>query len=149
MWECVQGVTELTKPYRCADGWWNSVLNQIRVSQLTDDNYGFLHGMKTSVPGSWLDDSVRCGNHFCAGLPASWRDMRKGGASWQQMQCMECNTCQTDRASRRRVLEEGVTLESEEMENVPSAVPNNDLRYEINKLRARLFAVRHNAQVPC
>eukprot|EP00959_Pyramimonas_sp_CCMP1952_P368434 7717526-Pyramimonas_sp.AAC.1 len=57
MWDCVQGVTELTRPYRCLDRWWNSVLDEIRVSQLSNDNYGFLHGLETSVPGSWVGEA--------------------------------------------------------------------------------------------
>lgn len=140
-------VTELIKPYRCAGDWRNPVLNQVRVSQLSDDNFAFLHRLETKVPGSWLYDKPQCGNMICAGLPASWRDMRGHGASWQQLQCMECNTCHSDRASRRRALEEGVTLEIDEVECTPSAVPNNDLRYEINKLRAGFFVVKHNAQL--
>ena len=54
MWQCVQGDTELTVPYRCEDAWWNSVLNQIRVLQLSDEDYAFLHGTETTLPGSWL-----------------------------------------------------------------------------------------------
>ena len=38
-------------------------------------------------------------------------------------------------------------LSSAEFENVPCAVPNNDMRYEINKQRARLYAARHHYQL--
>ena len=55
MWQSVQGVTELTLPFRCEDAWWNSVLNQIRVLQISDDDHAFLHGTETTVPGSWLN----------------------------------------------------------------------------------------------
>ena len=34
-----------------------------------------------------------------------------------------------------------------ELELVPCAVPNNDLRYEINKIRSQLYARKHDKQI--
>ena len=61
---------------------------------------------------------------------------------------MECNVCQIERERRRRVLEEGEIdgLESK-WAFAPRAVPNNDVRYELNKLQARRFAQKHNVQL--
>eukprot|EP00959_Pyramimonas_sp_CCMP1952_P119184 2491676-Pyramimonas_sp.AAC.1 len=60
---------------------------------------------------------------------------------------MECSVCRADRQSRRRVILHADGMGGADMEAVPCAVPNNDLRYEINKLRARLYAVRHGVQL--
>ena len=49
--ECVQGMTELTRRFRCEDEWWDVVLDEIRTLQLSNDNLAFLHGLPTSVPG--------------------------------------------------------------------------------------------------
>ena len=86
MWQSVQGVTELTVPYRCEDASWISVLNQIRVLQLSDGDYAFLHGTETTVPGSWLNGTPACGNNTCAELQAKWATMVSAGAPWEARQ---------------------------------------------------------------
>ena len=70
------------------------------------------------------------------------------GSSWPAKQRMECNICQIERKSRRRAHEEGEIdgLESK-WAFAPRAVPNNDVRYELNKLQARRFAQKHNLQL--
>ena len=127
--------------------WWNSVLNQIRVLQLSDEDYAFLHGSETTVPGSWLNGQPDCGNRSCAVLQEKWRSMEEQGVSWENRRRMECATCSRERESRHRVLREDAQLDGPRFEHIPCAVPNNDLRYEINKLRARLFAKAHNVQL--
>ena len=138
MWDSVQGVSELTVPYRCPDVWWNSVLNQIRVLNLSNDDYAFLHGTETTVAGSWLNGEVECGNANCAHLKEK---------SWEERRKEECATCKRERKSRQRVLRDDAKLDGVDFENIPCAVPNNDMRYEINKLRSRLFAKAHNKQL--
>ena len=83
MWQSVQGVTELIVAYRSKDTWWNSVLNHIRVLQLSDDDYAFLHGTETTVPGSWLKGKPECPNGNCAALQEKWKSMVERGASWE------------------------------------------------------------------
>ena len=70
MWHCVQGVTELTKPCRCSDDWWNSVLDEIRATDFSGDSHDFLHGVEASVPGNWVRNGLERPNSNCAGLPA-------------------------------------------------------------------------------
>ena len=62
---------------------------------------------------------------------------------------MECLVCAAERQSRRRVgLADMENVDEDpEWEFAPRAVPNNDLRYEINKLQARRFAQRRNVQL--
>ncbi len=89
----VQGVTELTEPIRCKDKWYNALLEACRFGRLSDNNYAFLHGERTSVPGSWLGAGTTCGNSACAGLPALWKTMARNGAQWDAMRALECKKC--------------------------------------------------------
>ncbi|MCS5585228.1 MAG: hypothetical protein NZ777_17185, partial [Pseudomonadales bacterium] len=139
--ECVQGLTELTRRFRCGDEWWNEVLDEIRTLQLSSDNHAFLHGLPTSVPGSWLNGRAACQDPRC---------QRLCGASWETILAQECHQiCQAERATRRRVLPEEArhALQADDLEYTPAAVPNNDLRYEINKLRSELYAAKHKKQI--
>ena len=54
----VQSVTELTTPWRCRDPWWLEVQEEFRFGDLSEDNYNFLHGLETKVPGSWTGGAV-------------------------------------------------------------------------------------------
>ena len=88
----VQGVTELTTCERTKDGWLQDVQAQLRVGALTAAMHAFLHGEATSVPGSWLRDSVGCGSRQCQALSnkCSPRDILK----------RECRLCSAERLSR-------------------------------------------------
>ena len=144
--ESLQGVTELTHCFRCDDAWWNEVLDEIRVLKLSSDNHAFLHGEATSVPGSWLAGKPSCGKRGCLALPEQWKKSRE---SWHARRPAEREQCQKERQSRRRVLSDGglKLLAEEAHEFTPTAVPNNDVRYEINKLRAQMFAKRRGLQL--
>ena len=140
-----QGVLDLTVPFRCTDLWWNSVLDEFRFLRLTSDTHSFLHGRATSVPGSWLGDAATCGNPACQKLPNVWKGMPH---QWDTKQAMECKICQQDRVSRCRVNLATVGVgDDANWEFAPRAVPNNDLRYELNKLQARRFARKHKVQL--
>eukprot|EP00973_Karenia_brevis_P022037 3031095-Karenia_brevis.AAC.1 len=47
----IQGVTELTENIRTEDAWLHEVQEQMRTGTLSEDNWNFLHGRPTSVPG--------------------------------------------------------------------------------------------------
>ena len=133
-----QSVSDLAEPFRCKDLWWNSVLGEFRFLRLSPDTHAFLHGSATSVPGSWYDGVATCGNSRCQNLPAEWNTMV---SSWPTKQKMECNVCQNEREKRRRVLQEAeIDGLNSKWAFAPRAVPNNDVRYELNKLQARRFA---------
>ena len=145
-----QGVTELSIPYRCRDIWYNEVLDQIRTLELSDDNHAFLHGNETTVPGSWVQGRPNCGNAKCTTLVDQWKDLAQKRIPWKTRQAMECEICAQERKSKRRVLtteEFQQTFAQKSMINVICAVPNNDVRYEINKHRATLFAQLNNKQL--
>lgn len=76
----VQGMTELITPHRCKYLWYNEVLNQIRTMELSNDNYKFLHGRETTVPGSWVDGKPACGRTECRKLVKRWAKEARRGA---------------------------------------------------------------------
>ena len=65
----VQSIIELKQAHRCKDLWYNEFVNEIRIMNLSEDNYNFVHGYETSVPGSWVAGSPCCKNKKCEELP--------------------------------------------------------------------------------
>ena len=63
----VQGLTELTicERHDNADDWLLEVQQEFRENQLSADNHAFLHGRPTSVPGSFVDGKLTCGQEEC------------------------------------------------------------------------------------
>ena len=64
----MQGVTELIEVERCKDIWLKEVKEEFRHGCLSEDNWNFLHGRPTSVPGSWAAGRAQCGGEACQGL---------------------------------------------------------------------------------
>ena len=91
----LQGVTELWRPQRCKDVWYNELIEECRNGNLSDDNYNFLHGKETTVPGSWEEGRPRCGEKACLAL---------ANASWARIEAEECDVCKDERRTKRRVL---------------------------------------------
>ena len=50
----IQGVTELTERVRCEDEWLLDVQEEMRAGELSEDTHAFLHGLPTSVVGTYL-----------------------------------------------------------------------------------------------
>ena len=61
----IQGVTELTECVRTEDPWLYEVQQQMRSGKLSQDSSCFLHGYKTTVPGSWVNGAPECGKNEC------------------------------------------------------------------------------------
>ena len=69
---------ELTINHRQGeDAWYTSVIQQCREGRLSDDDYNFLHGYGTLVPGSTINGICRCGNSSCQALIGQWTKRRK------------------------------------------------------------------------
>ena len=68
---------------------------------------------------------------------------------WKERVQMECDACKAERVSRCRLIRcmPNVQLDKDEYIEVPCAVPNNDMRYEINKVRAMRFAETRGVQL--
>ena len=149
----IQGVTELEECERCDDVWLKEVQDEFRRGALSEDSHAFLHGRDTSVPGSWLKGDVLCKNQSCRELCSLEEDAtqmrtgqrRKRQVSPQDIRHGECNFCRDERGRRRLVLEgpNDSRLLLEKFLLAPGVFPNNDVKYEANKVRASQYARKH------
>ena len=133
---CVQGMTELTECVRTEDEWLYSVQDEMRHGNLSEDNWKFLHGMQdTTVPGSWLKEVCTCGNSDCL---QTWRLHKR-----------ECARCQAERKSKHLVMNCSSEKRhlAEKFLRAPAIFPNNDIKYEVNKRRAQIFAAETNQAI--
>ena len=71
-----QGVLEVEERERSKDKggrgedvWLQELQDQIRNGRLSEDNWHFLHGRPTLVPGTWARGTAQCGNV----LASFWR----------------------------------------------------------------------------
>jgi hypothetical protein len=132
MWDGVNQLIELKEQVRCSDPWWNAVLGEFRVRQLTKDTHAFLHGQRTSVPGSWTEGTCTCGNSACAKLC---------GSAWKRIKENECKACRDERRRRVRVVaQDDDRLNESKFQKCIAIVANNDLKHEICKVRAAQHA---------
>ena len=67
-----QGVLEVEERERSKDKggrgedvWLQELQDQIRNGRLSEDNWHFLHGRPTLVPGTWARGTAQCGNEAC------------------------------------------------------------------------------------
>ena len=148
----IQGVSELVEVERCKDAWLREVRSEIRGGALSPDQYNFLHGLPTSVPGSWVGGDVACQNERCRALalssspralPVGPQRKRKGGAESGDIEAQACEVCRAQRESKRlvataRPLDPRYT--AKRFLCAPAIFPNNDVKYDVNKKRAQLFA---------
>ena len=79
-----------------------------------------------------------CGNVVCQQL------RRKGGVAEH-----ECSICREERRTRHRVMNDPddkrhMQIEPVDFTSAPAIFPNNDIKYDVNKRRAEIFAVAHN-----
>ena len=127
----VQSVTELTTPWRCRDPWWLEVQEEFRFGDLSEDNYNFLHGLETKVPGSWTGGAVECGDPACQQLKRVWSENKS--MPWENRQKMECAVCRKHRERRQRVATSASDkrFRCEEFRN--AIARNNDVKYDTNK----------------
>jgi hypothetical protein len=109
---------------------------------LTKDNHAFVHGTDTTVPGSWLHDKPTCRTRRCRELAATWKDSKTRGVSWDERKRQECKTCEAERRRRCRVVAttSDKQLYQKKFLVAPLIVPHNDIKYDVNKKRARHFA---------
>ena len=110
----IAGITELHECERCADVWLREVQEEMRHGQLSADNHSFLHGLPTSVPGSWEAGDVLCLNDVCRALASSVpvlatdREAVEARASTsghaEEVLRLECNRCRKERRRKELVL---------------------------------------------
>ena len=131
----VQGVAELKEWVRIEVPWLFEVQQEMRNGHLSADNWNFLHGRPTTVPGSWENNHCACKNLACEKLV---------GAA--DVQSKECSVCKSERASKSRVMQSANDARASDRKFVaaPAIFPNNDIKYEVAKKRARIFAAQNN-----
>merc|ERR1711994_1036769 len=157
MWggeECgIQGVIELSQVERCKDGWFGEVQQQVRHGCLSEDNWNFLHGRPTTVPGSWANNRAQCGQTRCSALastpPVDSRVSKKTRATSytnDEILRSECDVCKAERASKARVATDAndPRFSSEKFSKAIAIFAHNDVKYDTNKTRAKLFASRQS-----
>ena len=130
------GVTELEESERCKnDPWLQEVQLEMRQGTLSQDNHVFLHVLPTSVPGSWALGEAQCGDIACGSLVAQ-------GATPEAIQKRECERCRLERQEKRCVATDALDARFSELKFVeaPAIFPNNDVKYDVGKRRAQLFA---------
>ena len=104
------------------DKWWVQVLNECRFGAMTVNTHAFLHGLPTSVPGSWREtDGCDCGCSRCSSLCGQGPDTIKA---------RECQICKKERARRCRVASgpQDPKLKSKKFKHAVTVVANNDIK---------------------
>ena len=139
------GVTELAESERCReDAWLQEVQLELREGRLCENSHAFLHGEATTVCGSWTNGVAICGNALCQQLSAD-------KAAWEKIKACEesCRICFEARAQRKRVATEpsDARFAEQRFVDAPAIFPNNDIKYDVNKQRARQYAAAHRLGV--
>ena len=89
------------------------------------------------------DGEVDCGEAACSDLPKRWKTMAKEGATWLEMQKMECIICAAERLRRNRLVEpQDPRLLKEPFLSAPYVHRNNQPKYHAMLLRAVEHAKR-------
>ena len=86
--------------------WLREVQDEIRNGRLSINNYNFLHGRDTTVPGRWCAGVAQCKNPVCQKLGER---IERSGSKRQALeramheQEQTCERCRHERASKARV----------------------------------------------
>jgi len=156
----MQGVTELVELERCKDAWLHELQEEIRYGRLSEDNWNFLHGRPTHVPGSWARGRAQCGEDACQALAELWAATsaqsdvgvaapRKRVRRLIDYAAMECEQCKDERRTKARVAlsTNDKRFASEPFDTATAVFPNSNVKYDTNKTRGRLFAARQNTGI--
>ena len=135
------GISELEESERCRDdAWLQQVQLELRAGKLSLDSHAFLHGQQTTVCGSYTNGKVMCGRQLC-------EQVSERSSSWEEIQNAErfCDVCTAARLKRKRVATEDEDERFRQIKFVdaPAIFPNNDIKYDVNKQRARQYAQAH------
>ena len=134
---------ELIAQKRIDDVWYNAFLHECRAGALSEEMYNFLMRFPTEHTGSWLpahaneSGQLPCKNRECEWLPTHWRKMAIAGASWDEMQVLECDVCQRERSRRNRLIEANdPRVLKEPFLSAPYVHQNNAPKYHAMLVRA-------------
>ena len=137
----IHGITELEQCERTRDTWLQRLQQQIREGALSADNHAFLHGHDTGVPGSWSGEKLDCENAAC-------QQLLQSKVAPARIRRLECEQCQQERASKKRVLDGNMRGDEErKLEQAKAVFATNAVKYHVNKLRALDWARKHGQEV--
>ena len=148
-------MTELVQCERCDDDWLKEVQQELRFGKLSSNNHKFLHGMPTSVPGSWVNGDVECGRESCRHLATAYLDeplskfkgKRKLETNPEVVVVQECAFCKRERQRKCRVAQTSNAFKEAPFDVAPAIFANNDVKYNANKSRAHKYANDNNLAV--
>ena len=143
----VQGVTELVECERTKDLWLRSVQDEFRRGQLTVETHAFLHGKPTMQPGSFFEGEVKCATTKCIKRCTQAQARRNFCLEFATATVkMECLACKLERGRRQLVANVATDprFTNAVFKNAPSVFANNDIKYEVNKLRAQSYSQQQN-----
>ena len=132
-------MTELVQCERTRDPWLQDVQAELRRGQLSQENFDFMHGRPTKVPGSWSQSAQEplCKNIRC-------RKMHQHGSSAKAMVDNECDICRRERASKRLVADGPQDPRFyKELSEATALFPTNGVKCHVNRVRAEAWARAH------
>ena len=135
----LQGVTELVRCERTQDVWLQDLQAELRVGHLSEDNYAFLHGRPTKVPGSWCARTQRpmCQENICYQL-------YKNASTATAILKYECPICHAERDTKRLVAVDADDPRFVEGFSMARGIfHTNGVKCHVNKLRAEQWARQH------
>lgn len=135
----LHGMTELVQCERTRDPWLQDVQAELRRGQLSQENFDFMHGRPTKVPGSWSQSAQEplCKNIRC-------RKMHQHGSSAKAMVDNECDICRRERASKRLVADGPQDPRFyKKLSEATALFPTNGVKCHVNRVRAEAWAPAH------
>ena len=146
----IQSVTKLEVCERTKDEWLRSVQNEFRIGQLQPETHALLHGLPTMRPGRYFKGKVLCGNLSCIRRNKKVDAISELSLVKQQVFAAEtlfreCAECERERNSRALVAwsSKDPRFEAEKFQSATAVFASNDIKYDVNKLRAQAFASKN------
>ena len=152
---------ELKVSKRCTDPWFTDVLTQCRNGKLELEDYFFLHGKPTLMPGSTIRGKLTCDTPKCVNLAKQWEkrfidyeqmfaDAKKNPVkkkpvailTGEDLNSKECKICKKHREARTVVAmsDKDVRFNEEPFSTAPYIHQLNEPKHAANLERAVKWA---------
>ena len=153
---------QLTQLMRCDDEWYNNVLTQCRVGDLSKADYSYFHGLPTLTSPTRFRGGTACAcavhveeDLVIGQFRPDWKEHFLRGcqdmASFLRSEEAECEQCREERKRRHRVLTDLTSLDPAlhrpPFTGAPALYTFNVPRYFATNLRAKEFAKQQNVQL--
>ena len=136
-------MTELTTCMRAVeDQWLLEVQDEMRGARMSANTHAFLHGEPTTVPGCYMssDQTCRC-RSACHSHLEKCRSL-DAEQTKEYIKTYECEECREERSRRILVAtaRKDEPFKQERFRRATVIFPNNSVKYDVNKQRAKEFA---------